>query len=84
MIDPEALLGAIEAGRLGGAGLDVFEPEPPDLADPLYRNERVIVTPHAAFVSEEALLELRTRVARQILARLTGATPENIVNGIPA
>ena len=84
LIDPEALRGAIEAGRLGGAGLDVFEPEPPDLADPLYRNERVIVTPHAAFVSEESLLELRTRVARQILARLTGETPENIVNGMPA
>ena len=84
LIDPEALRGALEAGRLGGAGLDVFEPEPPDLSDPLYRNERVIVTPHAAFVSEESLLELRTRVATQILARLSGSTPENIVNGIPA
>jgi len=82
LIDPEALSAALEESRLGGAGLDVFEPEPPDLSHPLYRNERVIVTPHAAFVSEESLVELRTRVARQIADRLTGKVPENIVNGI--
>ncbi len=82
LIDPEALHRALMGNRLGGAGLDVFEPEPPDLSHPLYRDERVIVTPHAAFVSEESLAELRTRVARQIVARLTGGTPENIVNGV--
>ena len=82
LIDPEALHRALVGNRLGGAGLDVFEPEPPDLSHPLYRDERVIVTPHAAFVSEESLAELRTRVARQIVARLTGQTPENIVNGV--
>jgi D-3-phosphoglycerate dehydrogenase len=82
LIDPDALRTALRDNRLGGAGLDVFEPEPPDLSDPLYRDERVIVTPHAAFVSEESLLELRTRVARQILACLSGSAPENIVNGV--
>lgn len=80
LIDEAALWSALESGRLGGAGLDVFDPEPPDLSQPLFRDPRVIVTPHAAFVSEESLIDLRTRVARQIAAVLQGETPENVVN----
>jgi D-3-phosphoglycerate dehydrogenase len=82
LVDPESLWRALQNNRIAGAGLDVFEPEPPDLSLPLYRDERVIVTPHAAFVSEEALADLRRRVAEQIRARLTGGAPENIVNGV--
>ena len=41
---------------------------------------RVIVTPHAAFMSEESLRELRTRAAQQVASVLTGKMPENIVN----
>ncbi len=44
------------------------------------RDERVIVTPHAAFVSHESLIELRTRVARQVVDALSGRRPENVVN----
>lgn len=80
LIDPAALQVGLESGRIAGAGLDVFEPEPPILSLPMYCSERVIVTPHAAFVSEEALVDLRTRVAQQIRSRWTGGTPENIVN----
>ena len=80
LIDFDALSTAIETGHVGKAGLDVFAPEPPDLSDPLYQHENVIVTPHAAFVSEESVIELRQRVARQILAMLHGETPENVVN----
>ena len=47
-----------------------------------YNDPRVIVTPHAAFVSEESLANLRLRVARQVAARLTGGVPENVVNGV--
>lgn len=81
LIDHEALWPAIEQHRLAGAGLDVFEPEPPDLSQPLFQDERVIVTPHAAFVSEESVVELRERVARQVLDVLAGRTPEHVVNG---
>ena len=80
LVDEAALWAGLQSGRLGGAGLDVFDPEPPDLSQPLFRDPRVIVTPHAAFVSEESLLELRTRVAQQIAAVLRGDTPENVVN----
>lgn len=80
LIDPEALWRAIQDEHVAGAALDVFEPEPPDLQHPLYRDERVIVTPHTAFVSAESVDELRRRVAAQVTAVLRGATPENVVN----
>ncbi|WP_437187594.1 C-terminal binding protein [Planctomicrobium sp. SH668] len=80
LIDPAALNDAIQRGKLAGAGLDVFDPEPPSLSDQLYLDERVIVTPHAAFVSEESLANLRERVSHQIAAVLSGELPENVVN----
>ncbi len=80
LIDHAALWTALQKNLIAGAGLDVFEPEPPDLTLPLFRDERVIATPHAAFVSHESLVELRTRVARQIVDVLSGRRPENVVN----
>jgi D-3-phosphoglycerate dehydrogenase len=80
IVDADALLAALQTGRLAGAGLDVFEPEPPDLSHPLFRDERVIVTPHAAFVSRESLNDLRQRICAQIAAVLSGSRPENVVN----
>ncbi|REJ73971.1 MAG: C-terminal binding protein [Planctomycetota bacterium] len=80
LIDHEALEAALASGRIAGAALDVFEPEPPDLDASLFRDDRVIATPHAAFVSVESLVELRTRVAQQIAAVLSGERPENVVN----
>lgn len=80
LVDPDALWDALRTGGLAGAGLDVFEPEPPDLKHPLYRSERVIVTPHAAFVSEESVLELRNRVVDQVIALAKGELPTNVVN----
>ncbi|MFV0445480.1 MAG: C-terminal binding protein [Planctomycetaceae bacterium] len=80
LIDESALWEAISSGRLAGAALDVFQPEPPDLSQPLFQHERVIVTPHAAFVSVEAVTELRQRTALQVLDALSGRTPENVVN----
>ncbi|QDT55336.1 Glycerate dehydrogenase [Caulifigura coniformis] len=82
LIDQSALQEALESGQVAGAGLDVFDPEPPDVSQPLLRNERVIATPHAAFVSEESLVELRERVARQIADVLEGRTPPHVVNGL--
>ncbi|WP_425396103.1 C-terminal binding protein [Aeoliella sp.] len=80
LVDHAALAEALDAGQLAGAGLDVQVPEPPDLNVPPYNDPRVIVTPHAAFLSTRAVTELRTRVARQVVDFLQGRTPENIVN----
>ncbi|MEQ8849532.1 C-terminal binding protein [Botrimarina sp.] len=80
LVDHDALARALEGGRLAGAALDVQDTEPPDLARPPYNDPRVIVTPHTAFVSTEAITELRTRVARQAVAFLGGHAPEQVVN----
>jgi D-3-phosphoglycerate dehydrogenase len=80
LVDHAALAAALAAGRLAGAALDVQEPEPPDLSQPPYSDERVIVTPHAAFYSTESVDELRRRVAHQVGTRLAGGVPENVVN----
>jgi D-3-phosphoglycerate dehydrogenase len=82
LIDHAALAEALAAGSLAGAALDVQDPEPPDLTKPPYCDPRVIVTPHAAFVSEESLADLRSRVAQQVVQKLTGGRPAHIVNGL--
>ncbi len=56
--------------------------EPPDLSQPIFQDPRVVVTPHAAFVSQESLANLRSRVARQVATRLSGGVPECVVNGV--
>jgi D-3-phosphoglycerate dehydrogenase len=82
LIDNAALAAALDRGELAGAGLDVQDPEPPDLSQAPWNDPRVIVTPHAAFVSEESLTNLRSRTARQIVTCLTGGRPENVVNPV--
>lgn len=80
LIDAAALWEAIQSNQLAGAALDVFEPEPPDLNQPLYQDERVIVTPHAAFVSAESLAQMRHQAMDHVVQALRGETPSNIVN----
>src|SRR5688572_9631659 len=72
LVDHAALAAALAAGQLAGAGLDVQYVEPPDHSKPPFNDARVIVTPHAAFASEESLVNLRERVSQQVATRLTG------------
>jgi D-3-phosphoglycerate dehydrogenase len=80
VMDAQALLHALEEGQIAGAALDVFSKEPPDLPDLLLSHPKTIVTPHAAFNSEESLEELRKTASEQMLAVLRGGVPEYCVN----
>jgi D-3-phosphoglycerate dehydrogenase len=80
LVDEQALSEALAAGRLAGAGLDVQQQEPPPLDQAPWNDPRVIVTPHAAFVSRESLIELRNTCTRQVVERLHGRVPKNVVN----
>ncbi len=80
LIDHTAIAEALTQNRIAGAALDVQDPEPPDLSQAPFNDPRVIITPHAAFVSVESLEELRTRTAKQVVTRLMQKVPEHVVN----
>ena len=67
VVDIDALLTALDAGRVSAAGLDVLPTEPLATDHPLARHPRVLLTPHAAFYSIEAEVELRRKAALNIV-----------------
>jgi D-3-phosphoglycerate dehydrogenase len=82
LIDEAALLAALESGHLAGAALDVFEVEPPDLANALRSHPRVLATPHVAGVTASSFVNMGVMAAECIVAALTFGTvpPERIVH----
>jgi D-3-phosphoglycerate dehydrogenase len=81
-IDLDALLASVRAGRIAGAALDVLPDEPPPSDHPLFREERVILTPHVAWYSEEARREMRVRGAEEVVRVLRGEAPRSPVNRV--
>jgi D-3-phosphoglycerate dehydrogenase len=78
VIDTDALIDALQSGRLGGAALDVLEDEPrvpPGLLRP-----DVILTPHVAFSSDASLRELRSKASEEVVRVLRGARPREARN----
>jgi D-3-phosphoglycerate dehydrogenase len=80
VVDEQALIRALEAKRLAGAALDVFEKEPIGADNPLLRMENVITTPHAAYFSTAAVSQVPRRCGEEIARVLTGQRPLNVVN----
>jgi D-3-phosphoglycerate dehydrogenase len=75
LIDEAALIAALDAGQLGGAALDVVAVEPLATDSPLKGRDNVILTPHTAFYSVEALEELQTKCASDVARVLSGERP---------
>ncbi|MFN2167543.1 MAG: NAD(P)-dependent oxidoreductase, partial [Anaerolineae bacterium] len=80
LVDPAALLDALERGKLAGAGLDVFDPEPPALDDRLRDHPDVIATPHSATLTYECRLRMERMAMERVLAFARGERPDNVVN----
>ena len=80
VIDTSALVEALKAGRLAGAGLDVVDPEPPPPDHELRQMPNVLLTPHTAFYSEESQRELQRRAAEEVARVLRGEQPRSLVN----
>ncbi len=84
LVDHVALREALAARRLGGAGLDVFEVEPPDPDDPLLTADNVVLTPHLAWSSEEAAWDIRRKIVAAILDFQAGRPAKNLIAPGPA
>ena len=83
IVDNEALVRALEGGRLAGAALDVVEGEPTPPPKVTTRPD-VIVTPHVGFSSDASLSELRRRAAAEIVRVLRGEAPQHPCNRLAA
>lgn len=82
IVDEPGLTRAIEDGTLFAAGLDVLANEPADPRGALLQSERVIASPHAAWASEAALVDVRRRAALNIVAALEAGRPNTPVNEV--
>jgi len=80
VVDESALINALKTKKIAGAGLDVLSQEPPETQNPLLSMPNVIVSPHSAFVSHEALTDLATMSTKAVIDMLEGKVPENILN----
>lgn len=80
VVDEQALVEALERGQIAGAGLDVFEVEPPPPDHPLLRMPNVVATPHALPRTEEAYRRCAEMTEQNVLALLDGRLPPYLVN----
>ena len=80
VVDEDALIKALEEKKIAGAGLDVFTEEPISLDNPLLKFDNVMVTPHCAGNSKEALEATALMVSEEVIRILNDQVPENLVN----
>lgn len=80
VVDTEALVDALREGIIQSAGLDVFEEEPLPVTSGLISCENTVLTPHAAWYSEESYTELKRRAMENVLDVCAGRSPRNILN----
>ncbi|WP_171170717.1 2-hydroxyacid dehydrogenase [Streptomyces sp. I05A-00742] len=80
LVDQDALADALEAGALAGAGLDVFDPEPPPASLRLLRAPNVVLSPHVAGVTRETLVRIALAAVQNVTEHLEGKPPRDVVS----
>lgn len=80
LVDPVALVAALDSGQLAGAGIDVFDPEPPPAGDPLRNHPMIVATPHCATATTEGRIRIEEMAVERLLAFFRGERPADVVN----
>ncbi len=80
IVDTDALVRALDAKKIAGAALDTTDPEPLPNPHPLRDRDNVIINPHVAWYSEQAMVGLQAGAPGEVRRVLTGEWPENVVN----
>ncbi len=80
LVDHDALLAALQEGKVRGAGLDVTEPEPLAGDHPLVNRDDVIVTPHVASATVAGRRRIFTHAVEEVMTALSGGRPANMLN----
>jgi phosphoglycerate dehydrogenase-like enzyme len=80
VVDEAALIRALHDGHLAGAGLDVFDPEPPDPTNPLLWMTQVVATPHVASNTAEGIARMSNAVVDQIIQLFAGERPTSLID----
>jgi phosphoglycerate dehydrogenase-like enzyme len=80
IVDQNALVGALKAGRIAGAGLDVLEREPPDPDEPIFAFDNVVLTPHALCWTDQCFADCFTQTLEGIFDVMHGRQPKGLVN----
>jgi D-3-phosphoglycerate dehydrogenase len=80
VVDEEALIEVLKEDRIFGAGMDVYDPEPPIPDNPLFKFDHVVLTPHIASLTEEGRQLMGLTVVEGILRVLKAQQPEYIAN----
>jgi D-3-phosphoglycerate dehydrogenase len=80
VVDEVALVEALQDGRLGGAGLDVFSPQPPAAGNPLLHMDQVVLTPHIASFTHQGRRRMGLTVVEDVLRALRGECPQYLAN----
>ena len=80
LVDADALLAALDAGRLAGAGLDVFDPEPLPGSSRLRDHPLIVATPHMASSTREGRERMETMAVARVLSFFDGHRPPDVVN----
>lgn len=80
LIDEDALVEALAQRRILGAGLDVYEAEPPRRDHPLFALDNVVLSDHTGWYSEESVAELQTKAAEEVARVFSGRPPKHWIN----
>lgn len=79
LVDENELLNAVRKGKIAGAALDVIASEPPNPDREILNCDRILITPHVAYLSDDSLVELKKRAAENAITALRGLQPKDSI-----